>query len=131
MVLTLKVVSSAINYQDGLLKEEDLRPAQKKYRVVRLPSVDEYVGFCFCCGTHLAGPVYEIRDYLDWTADEGVRKKLYQITFLIKSTTIFSHQLICYPFCRYGVHLRSLRLLMEEHLELFYKLFYVWGSTHP
>eukprot|EP00250_Pteridium_aquilinum_P013631 c21467_g1_i1 orf=479-1855(-) len=71
MVLTLKVVSSAINYQDGLLQEEELRPAQKKNRIVHLPSLDEYVGFCLCCGTHLAGPVYEIQDYLDWTADKG------------------------------------------------------------
>ncbi|KAH7445735.1 hypothetical protein KP509_01G022300 [Ceratopteris richardii] len=72
MVLTLKVVSAAMNYQDGLLKEEQLRPAQKKNRILSLPSLDEYTGFCFCCGTHLAGPVYEIQDYLDWTADKGL-----------------------------------------------------------
>lgn len=72
MVLTLKVVSSAINYQDGLLKEEELRPAQKKHRMLRLPSLNEYAGFCLCCGTHLAGPVYEIQDYLAWTANEGM-----------------------------------------------------------
>ncbi|MCO5559700.1 hypothetical protein L7F22_013301 [Adiantum nelumboides] len=72
MVLTLKVVSAAINYQDGLLKEEDLRPAQKENRLVVLPSVAEYVGYCLCCGTHLAGPVYEMKDYLDWTADKGL-----------------------------------------------------------
>lgn len=72
MVLTLKVISAAINYQDGMLKEEQLRPAQRKNRILHLPSVDEYVGYCLCCGTHLAGPVYEIQDYLDWTADEGL-----------------------------------------------------------
>ena len=72
MVLTLKVISAAMNYQDGLLKEEELRPAQKKYRILHLPSFIEYAGFCLCCGTHLAGLVYELQDYLDWTAEKGV-----------------------------------------------------------
>lgn len=72
MVLTLKVIAAAINYQDGLLKEEVLRPSQKQYRLLHLPSFIEYMGFCLCCGTHLAGPVYEIQDYLDWAANKGV-----------------------------------------------------------
>ncbi|KAK5817087.1 hypothetical protein PVK06_022010 [Gossypium arboreum] len=33
MVLTLKVISCAMNYNDGLLKEEDLREARKKKSV--------------------------------------------------------------------------------------------------
>ncbi|KAB2089999.1 hypothetical protein ES319_A03G097800v1 [Gossypium barbadense] len=72
MVLTLKVISSAINYNDGLLKEEDLREAQKKYRLVKLPSLIEYFGYCLCCGSHFAGPVFEIKDYLEWTEGEGI-----------------------------------------------------------
>eukprot|EP00249_Psilotum_nudum_P037077 c9421_g1_i1 orf=269-1687(+) len=72
MVLTLKVISGAINYQDGLLKEEDLRPTQRQYRLLRLPSLLQYLGFCLCCGTHFAGPVYEMKDYLDWTENKGI-----------------------------------------------------------
>ncbi|KAI4311698.1 hypothetical protein MLD38_036572 [Melastoma candidum] len=72
MVLTLKVISCAINYNDGLLKEEGLRDAQKKNRLVRLPSLLEYFGYCLCCGTHFAGPVYEMKDYLDWTEGKGI-----------------------------------------------------------
>ncbi|KAK7253025.1 hypothetical protein RIF29_37406 [Crotalaria pallida] len=72
MVLTLKVISCAINYNDGLLKEEGLREAQKKNRLIRLPSLIEYIGYCLCCGTHLAGPVYEMNDYLDWTEGKGI-----------------------------------------------------------
>jgi len=72
MVLTLKVISCAINYNDGLLKEEGLRDAQKKNRLIKLPSVIEYVGFCLCCGSHFAGPVFEMKDYLDWTEGQGV-----------------------------------------------------------
>ena len=72
MVLTLKVVSCAINYGDGLLKEEGLRDAQKKYRLIHCPSIIEYIGYCLCCGSHFAGPVYEIKDYLEWTEAKGV-----------------------------------------------------------
>nr|KJB29824.1 hypothetical protein B456_005G120200 [Gossypium raimondii] len=72
MVLTLKVISSAINYNDGLLKEEDLREAQKKYRLVKLPSLIEYFGYCLCCGSHFAGPVFEMKDYLEWTEGKGI-----------------------------------------------------------
>ncbi|KAL1834855.1 hypothetical protein ACET3Z_004506 [Daucus carota] len=71
MVLTLKVISCAINYNDGLLKEEDLREAQKKNRLLRLPSLTEYMGYCLCCGSHFAGPVFEIKDYLEWTERKG------------------------------------------------------------
>lgn len=72
MVLTLKVISCAINYNDGLLKEEGLREAQKKNRLIKLPSFIEYFGYCLCCGSHFAGPVYEMKDYLDWTEGKGI-----------------------------------------------------------
>nr|CAD1844537.1 unnamed protein product [Ananas comosus var. bracteatus] len=72
MVLTLKVISCAINYGDGLLEEDGLREAQKKYRLIRCPSIIEYFGYCLCCGTHFAGPVYEMKDYLEWTERKGL-----------------------------------------------------------
>lgn len=73
MVLTLKVISCSMNYSDGLLKEEEgLRDAQKKYRLAKLPSLVEYFGYCLCCGSHFAGPVYEMKDYLEWTERKGI-----------------------------------------------------------
>jgi hypothetical protein len=61
MVLTLKVTSAAFNYQDGLIEEEgELREAQRKYRMDKLPSLIAYLGYCFNCGTHLVGPVFEL-----------------------------------------------------------------------
>lgn len=73
MVLTLKVISASMSYQDGLIKnEEDLRVSQRKNRLKELPSFVQYIGYCLNCGTHLAGPVYEIRDYIDWTEDKGL-----------------------------------------------------------
>lgn len=74
MVLVLKVISCAMNYNDGLLKEEDLREVQKKNRLLKLPSLVEYIGFCLCCGSHFAGPVYEMKDYLDCTENKGVSR---------------------------------------------------------
>ncbi|KAK4758553.1 hypothetical protein SAY87_019854 [Trapa incisa] len=72
MVLTLKVISCSINYNDGLIKEEDLREAQKKNRLIKLPSLIEYFGYCLCCGSHFAGPVFEMKDYLEWTEGKGI-----------------------------------------------------------
>ncbi|CAN8293957.1 unnamed protein product [Cochlearia groenlandica] len=72
MVLTLKVISCSINYNDGMLKEEGLRESQKKNRLIRMPSLIEYFGYCLCCGSHFAGPVYEMKDYLEWTEGKGV-----------------------------------------------------------
>ncbi|CAM6096515.1 unnamed protein product [Calypogeia fissa] len=74
MVLTLKVISATMNYQDGLLTEgvDNLRPAQKKYRIFYLPNPITYLGYCFNCGSHLAGPVYELRSYIDWTANKDI-----------------------------------------------------------
>ncbi|KAI5655560.1 hypothetical protein M9H77_32747 [Catharanthus roseus] len=74
MVITLKIISSVINYNDGLLKEENLRESQKKNRLLKLPSLLEYFGYCLCCGSHFAGPVYEMKDYLDWTERKGIWK---------------------------------------------------------
>lgn len=73
MVLTLKVISASMSYEDGVIKkEESLRVSQKKNRLMKLPSLLQYLGYCLNCGTHLAGPVYEIKDYIDWTEDKGV-----------------------------------------------------------
>ncbi|KAK8934859.1 hypothetical protein KSP39_PZI014959 [Platanthera zijinensis] len=72
MVLILKIISCAINYSDGLLKEEGLREAQKKNRLIRCPTIIEYIGYCLCCGSHFAGPVYEMKEYLEWTEGKGI-----------------------------------------------------------
>ncbi|XP_020701160.1 lysophospholipid acyltransferase 1 [Dendrobium catenatum] len=72
MVLILKVISCAINYSDGLLNDESLTESQKKNRLVHRPTAIEYIGYCLCCGSHFAGPVYEMKEYLEWTEGEGI-----------------------------------------------------------
>lgn len=86
MVISLKIISSVINYQDGLLKVEDLSEAQKKNRLLKLPSLLEYFGYCLCCGSHFAGPVYEMKDYLEWTERNGVSSYHHCIVVLPKGT---------------------------------------------
>ncbi|KAL7167428.1 hypothetical protein ACSBR2_037981 [Camellia fascicularis] len=66
-MLVLKVISCSMNYNDGLLKVDDLRKAQKKNRLLKLPLLIEYVGYCLYCGSHFARPNYEMKDYLEWT----------------------------------------------------------------
>lgn len=73
MILSLKVISAAVNYQDGMLPESDLRPTQKKYRLTRLPNPFEFLGFIFSDGTLLAGPPIEMADYLAYTERKRVR----------------------------------------------------------
>ena len=72
MIITLKTIGAAFDYQDGLLSEADLKEAQKHNFITRLPSLLEYMGYSLNCGTHFAGPVYGIRSYLDWTSRSGV-----------------------------------------------------------
>lgn len=85
MILTLKVISAAMNYQDGMKgNEEGLLDSQWRNRLTELPSPITFLGYCLNCGTHLAGPVYEIKDYIDWTEDKGVRLfSLLSFTFLL------------------------------------------------
>eukprot|EP00897_Mesotaenium_endlicherianum_P006109 jgi/Mesen1/5526/ME000279S04741 len=71
MILTLKVTSCAMNYQDGLLPPERLKDSQRAVRLTRLPSLLEFFGYILNCGTHFAGPVYEMSDYLAWSERTG------------------------------------------------------------
>jgi len=40
--------------------------------LIRCPSIVEYIGYCLCCGSHFAGPVFEMKDYLEYTEKKGV-----------------------------------------------------------
>jgi len=89
MVLTLKVISCSINYSDGLLKEVGLSKAQMKNRLFHCPSVIKYFGYCLCCGSHFAGPVYEMKDYLDWTEQKGVGTRCNFLIYMVLFSLCF------------------------------------------
>ncbi|RWR80758.1 hypothetical protein CKAN_00941500 [Cinnamomum micranthum f. kanehirae] len=63
MVLTLKVISCS---------KKACVTRKRKNRLIRCPSFIEYVGYCLCCGSHFAGPVYEMKDYLEWMEKRGI-----------------------------------------------------------
>ena len=75
MVITLKLIACCYTYQDGGADESKLLKSQKEYRQDQLPSVLEYLGFCFCNGAVLSGPTIEMKKYLDFSAHRGVWSK--------------------------------------------------------
>eukprot|EP00271_Cylindrocystis_brebissonii_P013834 TRINITY_DN341_c0_g1_i1.p1 TRINITY_DN341_c0_g1~~TRINITY_DN341_c0_g1_i1.p1 ORF type:complete len:490 (+),score=89.12 TRINITY_DN341_c0_g1_i1:303-1772(+) len=72
MLLTLKAISVATDYQDGLLPKEALKETQEHSRLMKLPTLLEYVAYSFNCGSHFAGPICYMKDYLDWQKSEGI-----------------------------------------------------------
>ncbi|KAF8073163.1 LPLAT1 [Scenedesmus sp. PABB004] len=72
MVLTLKLISMAVCFQDAnSKKDEELSSYQRAHVFRSLPSLLEYLGFVFAFGNLLAGPVIEFRDYQMWANREG------------------------------------------------------------
>jgi D-alanyl-lipoteichoic acid acyltransferase DltB (MBOAT superfamily) len=50
---------------------QELSNYQKAHVFAALPSLLEFLGFVFCFGNLLAGPVIEFRDYQMWVRREG------------------------------------------------------------
>ncbi|TMW63010.1 hypothetical protein Poli38472_005628 [Pythium oligandrum] len=78
MLLVIKLTSFAYNYFDGVVdktgEKKDLSPARaklyaarKKLAITELPSLLEFFGYVYSFSTFLAGPAFEIREYLDVT----------------------------------------------------------------
>ncbi|CAI6007306.1 unnamed protein product [Closterium sp. NIES-65] len=90
-MVTLKLTSSAFDYQDGeYLVNKDLpTPQRGTHRHLKeLPSALQYMGYIFCGGLHLTGPFFELRPYLDWAKNRGVwshdaRKAPFAIPLLV------------------------------------------------
>lgn len=71
MVLTLKLISLASSYQDGLRSEAALTSYQQKMKLARLPSPLEYLSYIFAAGNLLSGPNFEMADYLHFIERTG------------------------------------------------------------
>ncbi|CEG41053.1 lysophospholipid acyltransferase [Plasmopara halstedii] len=80
MLLVIKLTSFAYNYFDGTVdktlatKGTELSPnkrkmyeGRQKLALTELPSLLEYFGYVYSFTTFLAGPAFEIREYLDVT----------------------------------------------------------------
>ncbi|GLD95209.1 hypothetical protein PINS_up003851 [Pythium insidiosum] len=78
MILVIKLTSFAYNYYDGVVdktaEKKSLSPAaakmyaaRKKLAITELPSLLQFFGYVYCFPSFLAGPAFEIREYLDVT----------------------------------------------------------------
>ncbi|GMF46478.1 unnamed protein product [Phytophthora fragariaefolia] len=81
MLLVIKLTSFAYNYYDGVVdktfatKGADMSPGKKKVyegrqklAIHEIPSLLEFFGYIYSFTTFLAGPAFEIREYLDVTS---------------------------------------------------------------
>lgn len=71
MVLTLKLISVAYNYQLGALPESKMSDDDRKYAIRRLPTLLQFVGYMTSCGNLLAGPTFEFNDYVNHAEGRG------------------------------------------------------------
>jgi len=67
MILTLKLTSFGNNYYDGSRPDSELNEEQKQLRIKKLPSLLEFYGFVYFFAGFLAGPAFEIQEYLSFT----------------------------------------------------------------
>lgn len=79
MLLVIKLTSFAYNYYDGVVDKRGDQPGlspakarvyagRKKLALTEIPSLLEYFGYVYSFTTFLAGPAFEIREYLDATS---------------------------------------------------------------
>ncbi|CAG9467675.1 unnamed protein product [Pedinophyceae sp. YPF-701] len=71
MVLTLKVLSCAMCFQDGIGDKDKQTSFQKMHAIQKTISPLEYLGYCVGCTNLLAGPYIEISRYLNFCNGEG------------------------------------------------------------
>lgn len=67
MILTLKLVSVAMCYQDGACSDKSrLHPYGLSKMITTCPSILEYFSYLFAAGNLLSGPTFEAKDYFDY-----------------------------------------------------------------
>ena len=50
---------------------QDLTPYQQSHKLVQMPSLLEWLSFVFASGNLLAGPYFELADYLNFVQKKG------------------------------------------------------------
>jgi hypothetical protein len=51
---------------------QDMSPYQRVHHITRLPSLVEFLGYVFCFGNLLAGPIIEFKDYQSFIRRQGL-----------------------------------------------------------
>jgi len=72
MVLTLKLISIAMCYQDGVSQDAGkLHAYAQSKKLTTLPNLLEYFSYLFSIGNLLSGPCFEAKDYFDYINRRG------------------------------------------------------------
>jgi len=66
MILTIKLITFAFDYHDGMEEEEKMNKYQKEMNLKKLPSLLEFFGFVYFFGGFLAGPAFNMREYISF-----------------------------------------------------------------
>ena len=67
MMLTIKLTGSAFEYYDGNSKPGSLSPLQQERAFTAMPSLLQWMGYCFFFPTLLVGPPCGLKEYLAFT----------------------------------------------------------------
>jgi len=66
MLLTLKMTTFALDYYDGQSSEEKMKPYAKIMHIKKIPTILEFFGYVYFFPGFLAGPAFNIREYLEY-----------------------------------------------------------------
>jgi len=66
MLLTLKLTTFALDYYDGQQPVEKMKPYAKVMHVKEMPSILEFFGYVYFFPGFLAGPAFNLREYLEY-----------------------------------------------------------------
>ena len=72
MVLSLKLTSCAMNFEDYRLEDAEKSPFMKKHELSEAPKTLEYLAWCMFPCTLVSGPTLEFKTFRMWLHEEGI-----------------------------------------------------------
>jgi len=66
MILTIKLITLAFDYSDGMKPKDSLNSYQREMLVDQVPSLLEYFGYVYFFGGFLAGPAFNYKEYANF-----------------------------------------------------------------
>ena len=125
MVLTLKVTSSAMNFEDYGLDDAEKSSFMKRHELAEAPKTLEYLAWCIFPCTLVSGPTVEFKTFRMWLREEGIfdpdspRNKLthytrWPRTWMVLTIQRFIGAMICLALHLYLAGIVSLQEVMAN-----------------
>ena len=125
MVLTLKVTSSAMNFEDYGLDDAEKSSFMKRHELAEAPKTLEYLAWCMFPCTLVSGPTVEFKTFRMWLREEGIfdpdspRNKLthytrWPRTWMVLTIQRFIGAMICLALHLYLAGIVSLQEVMAN-----------------